>query len=366
MKAQLLTIGTEITSGEVVNSNASWVSLRLEELGVRVMSHLSVRDKKQELLGALRWIDADIVIVTGGLGPTTDDITRECMAEYFGQPLEFDQKVWEQLEAVYKKRGLPLREAHRHQCHFPKDSELLPNSNGTALGFYFKLQARHFFVLPGPPGELEAMWKLEVAQRLKKIVPREPYSWKKWTFFAIPESEVAELVEKVIEGTGIEVGYRAQVPYVRVKLFANPETHASVLKEMDNLLGPSQIPDGADLAEELLKLWPEELVKISDTVSEGVLAPRLFRARHLLLQKRVKAARIQYSTVGLTSESSATPAGLKILMDGDGFFVTLETPNVNFSERRILPYKIPLDTERGRRYAAETALWLSVQALRRL
>jgi molybdenum cofactor synthesis domain-containing protein len=359
MKAQILTIGTEIASGEVVNSNAAWISTRLENLGVRVHAHLTVRDNRDELISALRWADADIVIVTGGLGPTSDDLTRECLAEHFAQPLEFDEKVWKELEAIYKKRQLPLRPAHRHQCFFPKTSVRLPNSAGTALGFSYRLKNSHFFALPGPPSELEAMWKQEVEHKLKAIVPKEPLAWKRWTFFAIPESEVAELVEKVIQGSGLEVGYRAQVPYVKVKLFADAEKHASILREMDSLLGPSQIADGADLGEEILTLWPEATITVLDNVSEGALAARLFKARHLLLQKSKKAARIQYST-------DSTPAGLKILMDGDGFVVTVESSTLNFSERRILPYKIPLDSERGRRYATETALWLAVQALRRL
>lgn len=365
MKAQLLTIGTEITSGEVVNSNAAWVSTQLEDMGVRVVAHLTVRDKRDELIAALRWADADIVIVTGGLGPTSDDVTREIMAEFFAQPLEFDEKVWNNLQEVYKMRQLPLREAHRHQCFFPKTSERLSNPAGTALGFYYKLKESHFFALPGPPSELEAMWKQEVRPRLKKLIPAEPSSWKKWTFFAVPESEVAELVEKVIQGTGLEVGYRAQVPYVKVKLFADPEKHQSVLKEMGSLLGPSQLPDGSDLGQELLKLWPESTIKILDTVSEGALAPRLFKARHVLLQHSEKAAKIQYSTnLGLTAEGNS--GAFKVLMDGDGFIVSLEAKGVNFSERRTLPYKIPLDSERGRKYATETALWLAVQALHRL
>ncbi len=355
-KAHLLTIGTEITCGEVVNTNAAWIGTQLEKMGVRVHSHLSVRDQREELIKALRWAEGEVIVVTGGLGPTTDDITRECMAELFAQPLEFDETVWKELEALYQKRQLPLREAHKHQCFFPKNSERLANSSGTALGFYYKLKESHYFVLPGPPRELEAMWKGEAAPRLKKLVPAAELSWHYWTFFAVPESEVAELVEKLIAGSGLEVGYRAQVPYVRVKLYANPKTHAGILREMDHLLGPSQLRTQKDLAEEFLRHWPDEKISISDDVSEGALAPRLFKARHQLLQNNLKVPKVSYVTM-------PSEADFKLAMDGEGFTVTLKVGKVNFHERRTLPFKILLDSERGRRYATETGLWLALKAL---
>jgi len=357
MKAHLLTIGTEITCGEVVNSNAAWVAAKLEDLGVRVVSHLSVRDQREEILKALRWAEGDLVVVTGGLGPTSDDVTRACMAEYFAQPLEFDQAVWAKLEELYKKRQLPLREAHRHQCHFPMGSERLNNPSGTALGFYYQMKDTHYFALPGPPRELEGMWQQEVAPKLRKLVPKAELAWHRWTFFAVPESEVAELVEKVIAGSGLEVGYRAQVPYVKVKLLADAKRHDSILREMGQLLGPSQVAADRDLTEELLRVWPAPLLKISDNVSEGGLAVKLNHARHLLLQKNQTVAKLEYSTFN-------SEADFKIHMDGDGFKVEAKTKNLNLSERRVLPFKIPLDSERGRRYATETALWLVVQKLK--
>lgn len=359
MKAHVITIGTEITCGEVVNSNAAWISTRLETFGIRVHSHITVRDHTEDVLAALKRAEGELIIVTGGLGPTSDDLTRECMAEFFAQPNEFDEQVWQDLQEMYKKRQLPIREAHRHQCHFPKTSTRLKNPSGTALGFYYQMNQSHYFVLPGPPRELEAMWAEEVAPRLRKLAPPSDLSWHRWTFFAVPESEVAELVEKVIAGSGLEVGYRAQVPYVKVKLFANAQKHDSILKEMSSLLGPSQIPAAVELPEELLRKWPATVIRVADNVSEGALAPRLFHARHIVLQKGGNAPKIQYST--LPGE-----ADFAITMDGDGFVVAVHAGKLKFSERRTLPFKIPLDSDRGRRYATETAFWLAVNALKSL
>jgi nicotinamide-nucleotide amidase len=192
LSAQLLTIGTEITSGEIVNSNASWISLRLEEMGVRVLTHLTVRDHRKDILSALNSLnEGELIIVTGGLGPTSDDLTRECMALYWQDKLEFDQDVWDELEKLYNQRGLPLREAHRWQCQFPVMSERLKNPVGTALGFAMEFGGRNYFVMPGPPKELEGMWNLEVEPRLRKLLKPSPMKWVRWTCLGVPDNQLA-------------------------------------------------------------------------------------------------------------------------------------------------------------------------------
>ncbi len=374
-KAHLLTIGTEITSGEVVNSNAAWLSQRLETLGIRVQSHLSVRDQREELLNAFRWplqapgagseTEPALIFVTGGLGPTSDDLTRACMAEHLGVELEFDQEVWSGLNALYQRRGLPIREAHRHQCWFPKGSERLSNPVGTALGFYSLAhrspdhpRLAHYFVLPGPPRELEGMYEKEVASRLRALVPKPDLTWHRWSVFAVPESEVAELVEPLIAGSGIEVGYRAQIPYVRVKLFAHSDRHRDILARVGRVLAPSLVAasvDGVtggpshDLAEQLLELWPDPELRVMDEVSEGHLAQRLYSAR-----------RSSHSKIAIR----IADGGLRLTSSGDGFKAAIQTSRGSHDFEQKLPFKLALDSERGRRAAAEWALWLAVRALK--
>lgn len=373
-KAHLLTIGTEITSGEVVNSNASWLSQRLERLGVRVHSHLTVRDQREEILSSLNWplstvadgaeTEPLLVFVTGGLGPTSDDLTRACMAEHLGVELEFDDEVWAGLNALYEQRGLPVREAHRHQCWFPKGSERLNNPVGTALGFYSLAHrtpthplVAHYFILPGPPRELEGLFNQEVEPRIRQLVQKSDLTWHRWSVFAVPESEVAELVEPLIAGSGVEVGYRAQVPYVRVKLFANRDRHGEILRRVGEVLEPSlvaysvdgELESSHDLAERLLGLWPDSVLRVTDDVSEGQLALRLFGARRSL--KSDKDLRLE-------------PGGLSLLKHGDEFQVEVSCSQVKKTFAQKLPFKLGLDSERGRRAAAEWALWLAVAALK--
>ncbi len=373
-KAHLLTIGTEITSGEVVNSNASWLSQKLETFGIRVQSHLTVRDQREELLNALRWPlqapgdgaenEPSLIFVTGGLGPTSDDLTRACMADHLGVKPEFDSEVWAGLNSMYEQRGLPVREAHKHQCWFPKGSERLSNPVGTALGFYCLAhrspdhpRTAHYFVLPGPPRELEGMFHKEVLPRLIGIVPKSDLVWHRWTVFAVPESEVAELVEPLIAGSGLEVGYRAQVPYVRVKLFANSERHKDVLARVSRVLAPSLVAESVDgvpganhdLAEQLFEVWPDSQIRVLDEVSEGYLVQRLYSARRSL---------------GGNTEVRLEPGGLELRPTVEGFQVELSSSRGQKVFAQKLPFKMALDSDRGRRAAAEWALWLAVRALK--
>jgi molybdopterin-biosynthesis enzyme MoeA-like protein len=317
---------------------------------VRVFSHLSVRDQSDEIARALAWsADYDLVVVTGGLGPTSDDLTRACVAAYAGVPLEFDQAVWTALEKQYATRGLPLREAHRHQCFFPVDAQRLANPVGTALGFHLNLKGRPFYVLPGPPRELEAMWLQEVEPHLH-AEPRTR-EWVRWTCLGAPESEVAELVEAAIAGCDLEVGYRAQIPYVKVKLYADPMKDAAVLQEVDRVLAPFVVARGEeDLAEELLRQWPTPQLHVCDAVTDGNLIARLLSARKLSGGPK------------LSFDSQAAADGLNVHARGEEFFVDVGAQK---GAGKTLPYQVKLDSERGRRSVTEWALWLALSALRR-
>jgi molybdenum cofactor synthesis domain-containing protein len=379
MKAKLLTIGTEITCGEVVNTNAAWASRQLEELGIRVISHLSVRDQHEEMLEGLKTCtesgDCDVLIVTGGLGPTTDDITRDVLAEWTHQPLEFDDSVWQELLESYAKRGLILREAHRQQCLFPKNSERLHNPVGTALGFYQNHKSIHCFVLPGPPRELEEMWGVDVAPRLNQLVQSTAFRWRHWTNIGVPESEIAELVESVISGKSIEVGYRASIPYVRTKLYLNSDSaeHQQIAELVESKLNSSSI-GSRDLAEEFLQRLSENFnikgLRVFDEVTGLKLSQRLFEARdglRLPIEISTKVAPKSDDSSenkALSSTEALVKVTLEKTNEGSTFTTQFALANKAFQETKELPYKIALQTGRGRQAATEWILWTLVKALR--
>ncbi|MBQ3931130.1 MAG: competence/damage-inducible protein A [Firmicutes bacterium] len=168
MKATILTIGTEILFGSILNTNSVFLSKELNALGVDVLRHVTVGDNRGRLLKALQqsYEDCDLIITTGGLGPTEDDLTKETIAEYFGVPLEEHPEELKTIRSWFESQGRVMAENNVKQAWFPRGSVILPNPNGTAPGFYYTDGQRHIYVLPGPPRENVPMFRDHVAPRL--------------------------------------------------------------------------------------------------------------------------------------------------------------------------------------------------------
>lgn len=228
--AAVLCIGTEITDGEILNKNAKWLSEKLSEFHLRVQLHLAIPDERNLIFNAIDWAlqSAHFVFITGGLGPTSDDFTREVVSDFFKKPLFFDQEVYNHLEEKFQKKGRRLIEGHKNQCYFPEGSHLLKNPVGTADGFWFSTDSssndqKYIFVLPGPPREIDGIWDPYLIQVLKGFHFPQRFVLIKWKLEGLPESEIAERTEKIFENLGCTLGYRASKPNVYVKLWVPVE-----------------------------------------------------------------------------------------------------------------------------------------------
>ena len=170
MIAEILSVGTELLMGQIANTDAQYLSRRLSELGIALYRHTVVGDNparvKQALGEALS--RADIVITTGGLGPTEDDLTKQTVAETFGLPLAPDAKSLAAIEALARRAGRPAAENDRQQAYFPEGALILPNACGTAPGCVVEAQGKTVAVLPGPPHELKAMFEGQLAAYLAR------------------------------------------------------------------------------------------------------------------------------------------------------------------------------------------------------
>ena len=164
----IIAIGTEVINGEVLNSNATWLAAKVDDLGFEVKRHLTVRDDPDDIKQALSFCeDSDVIITTGGLGPTTDDLSRASLAQWCAQKLYFHQDSYEYLKKFLELRGRRVLEGHKHQCYFPENSLLLENKAGTAQGFCLTTLNNKLLVsLPGPPREIESIWKLSLKEKL--------------------------------------------------------------------------------------------------------------------------------------------------------------------------------------------------------
>lgn len=258
--AHILAIGTELTQGQITNRNAVWISDRLTRLGIDVVEHTTVPDDHVLIRRAL---DAaathrDLIIVTGGLGPTTDDFTRDAIAEWAGRPLVFRPAAWEKIVRRLGARGIEIAPSNRQQCFFPEDATVLENGEGTADGFRF-LHARadgtgtELLVLPGPPREGQHLWDRYVDEWLKRAFPASaPTTLETWHCLGKSESSLGELVESAIAEFGVKTGYRASEPYVEVKVWipveAGPARRTALIERLDSALAAYSVSrNGEDL-----------------------------------------------------------------------------------------------------------------------
>ncbi|MCS7239454.1 MAG: CinA family nicotinamide mononucleotide deamidase-related protein [Thermoguttaceae bacterium] len=202
MIAEIIVTGDEIISGRILDTNSQWLSIQLEDLGVRVLYHTAVGDEVDALVSVFRIAieRADLIVTTGGLGPTKDDLTREGLAQATGRPLREDPSTIEHLKALFARRNRPFTEAHRKQALFPEGSRPIPNPRGTAPGIAMEVPRSgrgpaHVFCLPGVPAEMREMWARSVGGMVRAILGRgKVIVHRTINTFGRPESEVEALL----------------------------------------------------------------------------------------------------------------------------------------------------------------------------
>jgi nicotinamide-nucleotide amidase len=222
MTAAIFSIGTEITRGEIINTNASWLSAELVALGFEVREVLSVDDDPGRIVAALQRLAQTnaVVISTGGLGPTTDDLTAASVAQALGVGLVRDPSSLEAIRRRFEAAGRVMSPTNVKQADFPEGAEVLPNPVGTAPGFAVTLGSCRAFFLPGVPREMKRIFADHIVPKIAKLAPQLTYQIRLKTF-GMPESMVGEKLAGVEEAfPGIILGYRAHFPEIEVKVHA--------------------------------------------------------------------------------------------------------------------------------------------------
>lgn len=222
-KAAVFTIGTEITDGQITDRNSQWISEHLTRYGVDVLLHASMPDDQEQIVAFLKnnTESFDFIILSGGLGPTSDDLTRFAVAEHVHLPLQLDDDSWESIQNKLKNKTVALRDGHKMQAMIPEGALALVNNVGIAPGIYLEFQNKHFFLLPGPPQELQAIWNDNVEPFFKKLNIQNNRKLKLWQCTGIPESEIAHLTETFFAPYAfvLKTGYRIHKPNVEVKIW---------------------------------------------------------------------------------------------------------------------------------------------------
>ena len=231
MRIEVLNTGSELLLGTRLNTHGQWIGQELFKLGLRIGRLVTVPDGepiREALAEAVR--RADVVLVTGGLGPTSDDVTREAAAAVAGIGLIEDEAALRSLEAFFAKRGRTMAPDNRKQAQVPVGAEVLPNPNGTAPGIYLPPRlngAAHcaVFLLPGPPRELYPMWHAEVVPKLRALAGgRAAEGMLQLTLAGVGESDLHQEVDADLARIeGLEVGYCARLSEVDVRLIGTAE-----------------------------------------------------------------------------------------------------------------------------------------------
>ena len=277
MKAEIITIGDEILIGQIVDTNSQWIGQQLNKIGVSVYQITSIQDDKQHILNAFKEAQerVDIVIITGGLGPTKDDITKKTIASFFN-----DDKITEYPEVIahikglFKKMNHPFRKIQRTQAQLPSKATYLQNDFGTAPGMWFYENETVFVSLPGVPYEMKGLITNQVLPRIQKQFKLPFIIHKTIMTYGVGESTIAERIEDFENNlpAHIKLAYLPSFGRVRLRLSAKGEHKEILEKELDKEVKAlfkliPEIITGLDDDRSLEKRVGELLIKSNTTIS---------------------------------------------------------------------------------------------------
>ncbi|NFM30206.1 competence/damage-inducible protein A [Clostridium botulinum] len=287
MKAEILCVGTELLLGDIVNTNAQYISKELANIGIEVYHHSVIGDNENRLLKELEraFNYCDLVITTGGLGPTKDDLTKESVAKFFQEDLVLHEKSLKQIEKRLSCFNKSMTESNRKQAYFPKNCEILENPNGTAPGFIIEKDNKIAIILPGPPYEMQPMFENKVIPYLEKLTNSTIKS-KVLRITGIGESDVADLISDILESqTNPTVAPYAKQGETTLRITAKANSEEKTLslivpieKKIRQILGDNIYGSGETLLEEVVAniLVKRNLtIATAESCTGGLLAGKL-------------------------------------------------------------------------------------------
>lgn len=236
IKAEIITIGEELLIGQVIDTNSAWISQQLNLIGISVQQITSISDNKKQIIKTLTQATqrSQLVLITGGLGPTKDDITKQTLAEYFNSKLVFNENAFKNIEAIFSRRNLKVTELNKQQAYLPDNCKVIPNLEGTACGMQFKKNNCIVISIPGVPYEMKTMMEKFILPELQNIF-KLPYVVHKTILTqGIGESLLAEKIEEWENNLpqNISLAYLPSPGIVRLRLSAIGENKS----ELENLI----------------------------------------------------------------------------------------------------------------------------------
>ena len=237
MLAEIITIGDEILIGQIVDTNSAWMARHLNEVGIRVKQISSVSDDREHILKALAEAHnrADIILITGGLGPTKDDITKKTIAAYFGVGMVENAAALDNVTRIFAKYNRPLLEVNRLQAQVPENCEVILNKNGTAPGMWFNYEGKIYVSMPGVPFEMMYMMEEEVIPKLRSTLKLPVIIHKTILTAGEGESFLADRIADIEDSlpSNIKLAYLPKLGQVRLRLSGEGDDEALLKRKLN-------------------------------------------------------------------------------------------------------------------------------------
>lgn len=292
MKAEIISCGTELLLGHIVDTNAAWLAQQLAPLGVDVYYVSQVGDNQGRVVGLLQqaWSRSDLIIMTGGIGPTEDDATRESIAELLGETMTVNSELEKELRAYWERRGRVMPERNVKQATLIPSARSLPNPLGTAPGWFVERDGHIIVAMPGVPHEMFRMWKEEAEPQIVHRLGAGVIHTRIHKVLGIGESQVEEMIDEVIHGTNPTVATYAKTDGIYVRVSAKAETIAHA----DTLMAP---------VEERIRQILGDAIYATDDDTLVTVCERLLKRRGW------KLGVMEYNTAGLIASQITDAAG---------------------------------------------------------
>ncbi|ESN02384.1 TPA: nicotinamide mononucleotide deamidase-related protein YfaY [Klebsiella pneumoniae] len=348
LNVEMLSTGDEVLHGQIIDTNAAWLADFFFNQGLPLTRRNTVGDDLDALVAILRERSeqADVLIVNGGLGPTSDDLSALAAATAKGEGLILHPEWLETMTRFFAERGRPMAESNRKQAEIPASAEMINNPVGTACGFAIQLNRCLMFFTPGVPSEFKVMVEQEILPRLRqRFTLPDPPVCLRMTTFGRSESELAQSLNPLTLPPGVVMGYRSSMPIIELKLTGPANQRDAMLAlwpEVRKVAGDSLIFEGTEgLPAQIARCLQERQLSLtlSEQFTSGLLALQLSRAGAPLLASEVVPA--QEETLAQAARWAAERrinhfAGLALAVSGqenDHFNVALATPDGTFALR---------------------------------
>lgn len=263
IKAGIITIGNEILLGKTINTNLAWLGNELSKLGISLEESITIKDDKEQILFLLDnyYKRFDLIITTGGLGPTKDDITKNTIAEYFGKELDFVDEIWEKVQNMFAFRNVPISEINRNQAIVPRDFTALKNDQGTAPGLFYEKESKLFFAFPGVPLEMKHLYTERVLPIIKDRFDMNEFYIKTINTYGISESTTAEILDDIVLEEKVNLAWLPQTGRVDIRIYGH------------NIKGCERLHDeiNSRLAD---YVWSEDSNSLSEKIHEIMIAKK--------------------------------------------------------------------------------------------